>query len=83
VACRSAFSDPGIAPDDLPHVFEKFFRADAGDRRRTGTGLGLAIARGFIEAQGGRIVARNRIDRSGAEFVMTLPASRDAPAAPP
>jgi two-component system sensor histidine kinase KdpD len=74
---------PGIRPEDLPHVFEKFFRADAGDRRRTGTGLGLAIARGFVEAQGGHIVARNRPDRSGAEFLVTLPAAREAVVAPP
>jgi two-component system sensor histidine kinase KdpD len=64
---------PGIAPEALGHLFEKFYRADAGDRRRAGTGLGLAIARGFVEAQGGTIVARNRPDRSGAEFVVFYP----------
>jgi two-component system sensor histidine kinase KdpD len=64
---------PGISVSDLPHVFEKFYRAAEGDRRGTGTGLGLAIARGFVEAQGGTIVARNRTDRQGAEFVISFP----------
>ncbi|MCW5746254.1 MAG: sensor histidine kinase KdpD [Alphaproteobacteria bacterium] len=71
---------PGIAADDLPHVFEKFFRAVEGDRRRAGTGLGLAIAKGFVEVQGGRITARNRSDRSGAEFVVEFPAGERTPA---
>ncbi len=44
----------------LDRMFDKFYRAHAGDRRRAGTGLGLAIARGFVEAQGGTISARNR-----------------------
>jgi two-component system sensor histidine kinase KdpD len=63
---------PGIATDALDRLFTKFYRAD-GDRRRAGTGLGLAIAKGFIEAQGGTILARNRGDRSGAEFVISYP----------
>ncbi|HZQ01481.1 MAG TPA: DUF4118 domain-containing protein [Reyranella sp.] len=66
---------PGIAPEALDHLFEKFYRADAGDRRRAGTGLGLAIAKGFVEAQGGTIAARNRVARSGAEFIVRYPAS--------
>ena len=49
--------------------------ADDGDRRRAGTGLGLAIAKGFIEAHGGTITARNRSDRGGAEFVVGFPVS--------
>ena len=57
---------PGIPPADLERVFDKFYRVQAQDRRRAGTGLGLAICRGFVEAQGGRIAARNRRDRSGA-----------------
>jgi two-component system sensor histidine kinase KdpD len=64
---------PGIAPEALDRLFEKFYRADAGDRRRAGTGLGLAIAKGFAEVQGGTIAARNRIDRSGAEFIVSYP----------
>jgi two-component system, OmpR family, sensor histidine kinase KdpD len=66
---------PGIPPQALDRLFDKFYRADAGDRRRAGTGLGLAIARGFVEAQGGTIAARNRTDRSGAEFIMSYPAA--------
>jgi two-component system, OmpR family, sensor histidine kinase KdpD len=61
---------PGIAEADLQRVFDKFYRSREGDHGRDGTGLGLAICRGFVEAMGGRIVARNRSDRSGAEFVI-------------
>jgi two-component system sensor histidine kinase KdpD len=64
---------PGIAPASLDRLFEKFYRADDGDRRRAGTGLGLAIAKGFIEALGGSIRAANRTDRSGAEFIVSYP----------
>ena len=64
---------PGISPAALGRLFDKFYRADDGDRRRAGTGLGLAIAKGFIEVQGGTIAARNRSDRSGAEFVVSYP----------
>lgn len=64
---------PGIAPAALERLFDKFYRADDGDRRRAGTGLGLAIAKGFVEVQEGTIAARNRSDRSGAEFVMSYP----------
>ena len=65
---------PGIGPAALGRVFDKFYRADDGDRRRAGTGLGLAIAKGLVEAQGGTIAAANRQDRSGAEFTISYPA---------
>jgi two-component system sensor histidine kinase KdpD len=64
---------PGIPVDDLERIFDKFYRVRSGDRQRAGTGLGLAICRGFIEAQGGTIVAANRADRSGAIFTIRLP----------
>ena len=64
---------PGVPIDALGHLFEKFYRADDGDRRRAGTGLGLAIAKGFVEAQGGAIGVRNRADRSGAVFTLSYP----------
>ena len=69
---------PGIPPDDLERIFDKFYRVQAQDRRRAGTGLGLAICRGFVEAQGGRIEARNRRDRPGAVLVVRLPVPQTA-----
>lgn len=65
----------GIPTGELEHVFEKFRRAQQGDRVRAGTGLGLAICRGFVEAFGGTITAGNRSDHSGAVFTITLPAA--------
>jgi len=62
---------PGIAPADLPHLFDRFYR---GDRARSGegTGLGLSIARWIVEAHGGRITAANA-PSGGAVFTATLP----------
>lgn len=73
VAIEITDEGPGIPPADLERVFDKFYRVEAEDRRRAGTGLGLAISRGFIEAQGGRIAARNRRDRSGAVLILRVP----------
>jgi two-component system sensor histidine kinase KdpD len=73
VAIEVIDEGPGIPPGDLERVFDKFYRAQAQDRRRAGTGLGLAICRGFIEAQGGRIEAQNRADRSGAILTVRVP----------
>jgi two-component system sensor histidine kinase KdpD len=64
---------PGIPPADLERIFDKFYRVQAQDRRRAGTGLGLAICRGFVEALGGWIVARNRRDRPGAVLTIRMP----------
>ena len=63
----------GIPPGDLEHIFDKFYRAEKGDRVRAGTGLGLAISRGFVEALHGEITAANRPDRPGAVFAIRLP----------
>ena len=63
----------GLPPEDVERVFDKFYRVRKSDSVRAGTGLGLAISRGFVEAMGGRIVAANRTDRSGAVFTLTLP----------
>jgi two-component system sensor histidine kinase KdpD len=65
----------GIPPGDLEHIFDKFYRAEKGDRVRAGTGLGLAISRGFVEALRGQITAANRTDRPGAIFAIRLPVS--------
>jgi two-component system sensor histidine kinase KdpD len=63
----------GIPPADLARIFDKFHRANKGDRVRPGTGLGLAIARGFVEAMHGTVEAANRGDRAGAMFTIRLP----------
>jgi two-component system sensor histidine kinase KdpD len=69
---------PGIPAADLERIFDKFYRVQKGDQVRAGTGLGLAISRGFLESMRGTITAANRTDRHGAEFTITLPASRPA-----
>ncbi|HSJ25375.1 MAG TPA: PAS domain S-box protein [Longimicrobiales bacterium] len=66
-----ADTGPGIPPENLPHVFNRFWQARKGDRR--GVGLGLAIARGIVEAHGGRIWAESH-SGAGATFYFTLPA---------
>jgi two-component system sensor histidine kinase KdpD len=73
VTLRIRDEGEGIPPGDVGRIFEKFYRAGGGDRRRAGTGLGLAICRGFVEALDGTISAQNRTDRHGAMFVITLP----------
>jgi signal transduction histidine kinase len=62
---------PGIRPEDLPHVFERFYRAPGAPGG--GTGLGLAIAAWIVDRHGGRIEAANRAE-GGARFVVKLPA---------
>jgi CheY-like chemotaxis protein len=67
---------PGIAPDFLPHVFERFRQADSSSTRtHKGLGLGLAIVRNLVEMHGGTITASNvtDADRTGAVFTIRLP----------
>ncbi|MCA9751062.1 MAG: HAMP domain-containing histidine kinase [Gemmatimonadetes bacterium] len=63
----------GIAPEHLPHVFDRFYRVDPA-RTSEGTGLGLAIAREIVERHGGAIRAENRPE-GGARFTVELPAA--------
>ena len=66
-------SGPGIPPDQLEHVFERFYRLDGGrSRDRGGSGLGLAIARAIVEAHGGSIRAETAPGQ-GATFRIELP----------
>lgn len=65
-----ADTGPGIPPDHLPHLFDRFWQAERG--RRDGAGLGLAIARGIVEAHGGRIWAESALG-AGTAFHFTLP----------
>ncbi|MBN1439058.1 MAG: HAMP domain-containing protein [Anaerolineales bacterium] len=65
---------PGIPPDALARVFERFYRLDSGRARdEGGSGLGLAIARKLAEAHGGTLTAENRVE-GGARFVLKIPA---------
>jgi len=63
----------GIAPDDLPYVFERFYRADPSRSRETGgSGIGLAIALAIAKAHGGDICVQSTVG-VGSEFVLSLP----------
>ena len=62
---------PGIAPEALPHIFERFYRSDS-SRTGAGAGLGLAIAKELIEAQRGAISVESQVGR-GSVFTVTLP----------
>jgi signal transduction histidine kinase len=70
----------GIAPQHLPHVFERFFRADPG-RAREGAGLGLAIARWILDQHGAEINLHSVPDQ-GTRVTLRFPAPTPGPAAP-
>jgi signal transduction histidine kinase len=66
---------PGISPEDQPHVFDRFWRADkARSRADGGTGLGLAIVRQIAESHGGHIRLQSKVG-VGSSFVIWLPAT--------
>ncbi len=72
VVIEVADNGPGIPPDQLEHVFERFWRADSSESQRVGgTGLGLAIARSLVELHGGEITAESP-PGSGARFQVML-----------
>ena len=70
-------SGPGIAPEHLPHLFDRFYRVDkARSRQVGGTGLGLAIVKGTAEAHGGWVTVDSQVGK-GTTFTVWLPVSRD------
>ena len=74
----------GIAANDLPHVFDRFWRADRARSRaseRGGFGLGLAISQWIVQAHGGTITVQSRLGR-GTVFTIVLPIVPDAPVTP-
>jgi signal transduction histidine kinase len=73
-----ADTGPGIAPSDMPHLFDPLYRGETSRNRQTGgAGLGLAIARRALLAHGGDLVAANR-PTGGAEFTGWLPVYSEA-----
>jgi signal transduction histidine kinase len=66
----------GIHQEDLPHIFDRFYRGEKSRSRKSGgAGLGLSIAKGIIEAHGGWIQVEN-VEVGGANFIFTLPGSQ-------
>ena len=84
VELRVSDTGMGIRPEDLPRIFERFWKADSSRQRDgEGSGLGLAIARHVVEAHGGSISVESE-PRHGATFIVELPAAGDeAPVPPP
>jgi two-component system, OmpR family, sensor histidine kinase BaeS len=64
----------GIGPDHLPHVFERFYRADPSRRRVAGSGIGLTISRAIVRRHGGELTAHSEGSGRGATFTVRLPA---------
>jgi two-component system sensor histidine kinase KdpD len=67
---------PGIAPRDLPYVFERFYRATEQSRRVKGSGLGLAIVKGFVTLSGGTVSVES--SPTGTRFLIRLPLAEPA-----
>ena len=66
----------GISPEHLPHIFERFYRADKSrSRAGGGSGIGLTIAKYFVEAHGGRIWATSPGPSRGSSFIFAIPLS--------
>lgn len=77
IEIRVQDSGVGIAPEHLPHLFERFYRVDASRARSTGgTGLGLAIVKQMVQAHGGQISVTSQVGK-GTCFTFTLPTVSD------
>lgn len=73
VECHVRDNGAGIPTEDLPHIFERFFRVEKGRSRETGgTGLGLSIVKHIVQLHGGRVWAENR-DTGGLAIILRLP----------
>jgi signal transduction histidine kinase len=73
IRVRVSDTGPGIAPEHLPHLFDRFFRIDRGrSRAQGGSGLGLAIGESIVRAHGGRLVAESVVGK-GSTFTVILP----------
>jgi signal transduction histidine kinase len=74
VAVEVSDTGVGISEDHLPHIFERFYRADEA-RSMEGSGLGLAIARQIAEDHGGSIEVRSKL-KEGSTFIIRIPRSK-------
>jgi signal transduction histidine kinase len=73
VVITVADTGAGISPEQLPHIFDKFYQADnQAQAASKGTGLGLAIAKEIVEAHGGHTTVESTVGE-GTTFVVTLP----------
>jgi signal transduction histidine kinase len=70
---------PGISPEELPRLFDRYFQTQRARARRRGLGLGLFIAKGLVEAHGGSISVES-IPDVGSTFRVWLPSAAQAPA---
>jgi two-component system OmpR family sensor kinase len=79
-AVTVADTGPGIPADELPHIFERFYRGDRSRARKgaDGSGLGLSIAKAIVEAHGGQIWVESE-QGQGASFIFTLPLAEPPP----
>jgi len=69
---------PGVAPSDLPHIFDRFYRSPEVMRQTKGAGLGLYLSRAIVEAHGGKIWVDSGAER-GARFCFSLPRHSEQP----
>jgi heavy metal sensor kinase len=65
-------SGPGIAPNDLPHIFKRFYRADTERARENGSGLGLAITEQVVRLHNGQIAVESKLG-VGSKFIVDIP----------
>jgi two-component system sensor histidine kinase BaeS len=72
-------SGSGIASEDLPHIFERFYRSDKSRAQNGQSGLGLPIAKSLVEMHGGTLSAES-VPGQGTTFTIRLPLTRPAPA---
>jgi len=71
ITIRVQDQGPGIAPEHLPHIFDRFYRVEETGVRTSGAGLGLAICKGLVEAMGGRVAVTSQVGR-GCIFSFSL-----------
>ena len=69
---RVADNGPGISKEDLPHVFDRFYKADKAHTSGMGTGLGLAIVKSILDQHGARITVRSGNGETAFDFWLDI-----------